>query len=40
MVEINFKNGSTIKTKESNDTVRGNRSNVDPYNYDEPYIDM
>lgn len=40
MVEINFKNGSTIKTKESNDTVRGNRGNVDPYNYDEPYIDM
>lgn len=40
MVEINFKNGSTIKTGTSNDIVRGRRSNVDPYNYDETYIDM
>ena len=40
MIEINFKNGSTIKTQKSNDAARGNRSNVVPYNYDEPYIDM
>lgn len=39
MVEINFKNGSTIKTGTNNDIVRGYRSKIDPYNYGETYID-
>lgn len=39
MVDISFKNGSTIKARASNDVVRGYRSKIDPYNYGEPYID-
>lgn len=40
MIEVYFKDGSTVKAQESNDIVRGHRSDIDPYNYDEPYIDM
>lgn len=40
MIEVYFKDGSTVKTQEGNDIARGHRSNVNPYNYDETYIDM
>lgn len=39
MIEVYFKDGSTIKTGTNNDIVRGHRSKIDPYNYGEPYID-
>lgn len=39
-MEINFKNGSTIKAINTTDNVRGHRSKyVEPFWGDEPYVD-